>query len=225
MNNLFQENKRPFTILLVLLLLLTIVLYFLFLRPLIANVKNQQVTNTSLASEIEVLDARIQALNEQEIDTTELELKVPLTRDLQALVLSLENIEEVSGTKVGSIRLNYNDGLPNIDIDDDESSDTNVVESEENAEDIEEIPNVIPIEDKPERLKMISLRLDVYAPDFEHVKHFIREIEKLKRLTIISRAEFSLPDQLNDDEEQVDQDEEQELMEFTIDLITFYYGN
>lgn len=225
MNNLFQENKRPFTILLVLLLLLTIVLYFLFLRPLIANVKKQQVTNTSLASEIEVLDARIQALNEQEIDTTELELKVPLTRDLQALVLSLENIEEVSGTKVGSIRLNYNDGLPNIDIDDDESSDTNVVESEENAEDIEEIPNVIPIEDKPERLKMISLRLDVYAPDFEHVKHFIREIEKLKRLTIISRAEFSLPDQLNDDEEQVDQDEEQELMEFTIDLITFYYGN
>lgn len=225
MNNLFQENKRPFTILLVLLLLLTIVLYFLFLRPLIANVKNQQVTNTSLASEIEVLDARIQALNEQEIDTTELELKVPLTRDLQALVLSLENIEEVSGTKVGSIRLNYNDGLPNIDIDDDESSDTNVVESEENAEDIEEIPNVIPIEDKPERLNMISLRLDVYAPDFEHVKHFIREIEKLKRLTIISRAEFSLPDQLNDDEEQVDQDEEQELMEFTIDLITFYYGN
>lgn len=225
MNNLFQENKRPFTILLVLLLLLTIVLYFLFLRPLIANVKNQQVTNTSLASEIEVLDARIQALNEQEIDTTELELKVPLTRDLQALVLSLENIEEVSGTKVGSIRLNYNDGLPNIDIDDDESSDTNVVESEENAEDIEEIPNVIPIEDKPERLNMISLRLDVYASDFEHVKQFIREIEKLKRLTIISRAEFSLPDQLNDDEEQVDQDEEQELMEFTIDLITFYYGN
>src|SRR5690625_722025 len=221
MNNLFQENKRPFTILLVLLLLLTIVLYFLFLRPLIANVKNQQVTNTSLASEIEVLDARIQALNEQEIDTTELELKVPLTRDLQALVLSLENIEEVSGTKVGSIRLNYNDGLPNIDIDDDESSDTNVVESEENAEDIEEIPNVITIEDKHERLKMISLRLDVYAPDFEHVKHFIREIEKLKRLTIISRAEFSLPDQLNDDEEQVDQDDEQELMEFTIDFITF----
>lgn len=224
MNNLFQENKRPFTILLVLLLLLTIVLYFLFLRPLIANVKNQQVTNTSLASEIEVLDARIQALNEQEIDTTELELKVPLTRDLQALVLSLENIEEVSGTKVGSIRLNYNDGLPNIDIDDDESSDTNVVESEENAEDIEEIPNVIPIEDKPERLKMISLRLDVYAPDFEHVKQFIREIEKLERLTIISRVEFSRPVQIIDDEQLAD-DEQPELMEFTIDLITFYYGN
>lgn len=224
MNNLFQENKRPFTILLVLLLLLTIVLYFLFLRPLIANVKKQQVTNTSLASEIEVLDARIQALNEQEIDTTELELKVPLTRDLQALVLSLENIEEVSGTKVGSIRLNYNDGLPNIDIDDDESSDTNVVESEENAEDIEEIPNVIPIEDKPERLKMISLRLDVYAPDFEHVKQFIREIEKLERLTIISRVEFSRPVQIIDDEQLAD-DEQPELMEFTIDLITFYYGN
>lgn len=224
MNNLFQENKRPFTILLVLLLLLTIVLYFLFLRPLIANVKNQQVTNTSLASEIEVLDARIQALNEQEIDTTELELKVPLTRDLQALVLSLENIEEVSGTKVGSIRLNYNDGLPNIDIDDDESSDTNVVESEENAEDIEEIPNVIPIEDKPERLKMISLRLDVYAPDFEHVKQFIREIEKLERLTIISRVEFSRPVQIIDDEQLAD-DEQPELMEFMIDLITFYYGN
>lgn len=224
MNNLFQENKRPFTILLVLLLLLTIVLYFLFLRPLIANVKKQQVTNTSLASEIEVLDARIQALNEQEIDTTELELKVPLTRDLQALVLSLENIEEVSGTKVGSIRLNYNDGLPNIDIDDDESSDTNVVESEENAEDIEEIPNVIPIEDKPERLKMISLRLDVYAPDFEHVKQFIREIEKLERLTIISRVEFSRPVQIIDDEQLAD-DEQPELMEFMIDLITFYYGN
>lgn len=224
MNNLFQENKRPFTILLVLLLLLTIVLYFLFLRPLIANVKNQQVTNTSLASEIEVLDVKIQTLSEQEIDTTELELKVPLTRDLQALVLSLENIEEVSGTKVGSIRLNYNDGLPNIDIDDDESSDTNVVESEENAEDIEEIPNVIPIEDKPERLKMISLRLDVYAPDFEHVKQFIREIEKLERLTIISRVEFSRPVQIIDDEQLAD-DEQPELMEFTIDLITFYYGN
>src|SRR5690625_2603884 len=107
MNNLFQENKNSFLFLLGLFFILSIVLFFTFVRPLGKELKKQELAVSSLETEVSVLEVKATKLSEMTIDTSSLEKQLPLNRDLKKLLLSLKDVEKASESHIDSIRLNY----------------------------------------------------------------------------------------------------------------------
>jgi len=97
MNNLFQENKNSFLFLLGLFFILSIVLFFTFVRPLGKELKKQELAVSSLETEVSVLEVKATKLSEMTIDTSSLEKQLPLTIDPTGVYFRHEGQSVISG--------------------------------------------------------------------------------------------------------------------------------
>lgn len=229
MSNLFQENKNAFLLLLGLFFVLLIVLYIALFRPLASELEDQEGAVSSLHTDVSILKVKAEKLKETPLDTSHLEMKIPLRRELKKILHSLQDVEELSNSEIHSISFNYTNQLPSVDFEEesDEDLDENIDEEDDDQHDQDEVIDdvdadesarkVIPMDEKPENLEMISIHMSVLSPDFDHFEKFIKEIEQLDRITIISSLDFNRPDQW------IEMDEQSEMMEFSIELLTFYY--
>lgn len=227
MNNIFQEKRNTFLLLIGLLFVLLIVLYFAFISPLLSDFKGKKASQVSLQNDIAVLEKQLEQLadvqEEFEQEQLELQKKIPLTRELEEIVLILQDMELQSSSLIESIDFYYDSSLPTSDflyeLDSDEvieDEDSSVVEGVENDD---EASRAIDLNEKPESLQIITIRMDISSPTYDDFLHFITEIEQQERIMSVSGLHF----EKTSEEGLVLAEELDETITYQVELITFYY--
>lgn len=230
MNNFFEGNRRISVILLSLFFLLLLVVYFLFFRPLTEEREEAEWQAAQLAEEVENLqkqaDEADEAVAKTDIDDIEkkrLAKKIPIEPGLQEFLLSLQEIELVSESKIIDYSFTYDGNLPerqiSEEVEEEGEDDENLsIELEEFSVEVE-----MGTEEEalaralPKEVRLITVRLELYSPDYKQLQAFLQEIEKQERIMIISHLEFQKPGEFD----LLELDDESILTE--IDVTTFYY--
>lgn len=236
MNNFFHENKRVLWLLLSLLFVLLIVLYFIFLKPTLEDIDGVQASSQELKSDIDQLKQELEAQKDDEKivhEVSEQESKLPKTKRLDQLLLTFEEIEAVSSSRIVKVDFSYDGDFPETgmdeaeesndetreesDADDNQGDDVNETGEENDAEDKQVMP-AIDISDKPEALQPIIVELEVASPNYKRFKQFLTEVEKQERITVVSTLEFEKPGE----EELIKAETPSKIMTFKVQLMTFY---
>lgn len=115
MNEYFEENKRSLLLLTGMLFVLALVLFFMLLRPLIGDYKREVQQIDSLNEEIELLNAQIETLqetsNEFDVEQLILENKIPTERELDEYILTIQQLEFHTESKIESIQFTYDSSI------------------------------------------------------------------------------------------------------------------
>lgn len=211
MNNIFQEKRSTFLLLVGLLFVLLIVLYFAFISPLLSDLKGKETTQTDLQNEIAILESQLEQLDNAqedfEQDLLELQKKIPPTRELEEIVLILRDIERHSSSLIKSIDFHYGSSLPSANFWQELDSDE-VLEGEVDADEEAEETPAIDFSQKPESLQIITIKMDISSPNYEEFLSFITEIEQQERIMGVSELKFDKPG---------------EEVTHNVELFTFYY--
>lgn len=226
MNEYIQENKRTLFILTGLLLLLVIVLYFLLLRPLMADFPSQERKLISLENEQVVLTQKIENFHEttKDINVEQLmaENKIPTKRELDEYILSLQQVESISDSKLIDIEFMYDSSLPEKEKEQEEDEGEEVEEesSETDGDEEEELTiDPVIINEKPEELEVLTVRVEGASKDFDDFIDLLKGIEDQERISIVSKLEFNKPTE----DEILFSDNPFIALSFTAELTTFYY--
>lgn len=205
-----------------------------------SSVNSLQASATSLNEKI----ALVQNTNKvtSTVDIFGLRKKVPNNRAVHQLLLNIEQMEFVAGTRINSIGFNNYDSLvassgltdPNTvpptegqTTDPTETTDPNAqaepnAQTEPNAsiDPNTETPPVSTIssEQLPPELKMLTLAIAVEAPTFDSLLLFIREVEQLERVVRVDMISYNL-----NGEESEYGEEASSIVSANIQVTTFYY--
>lgn len=221
MNNLFEEKRTLFLLLLCLIFLGLLALYLFLLQPLSAELQSTKNGNTSLESEIAVLEAKKNPESQKDIDSLLLQKKVPLHPELEKLLLTFQEIEQTSGSRIEIVDFLYDGKEPEFDFVQEENGENNINgQDSANAEKPEETSSANNEDtEKPDKLHLVTAKLNVLSPDHEHFIQFLREIEKLERITRVDQLQVNKPT------EQVleFQENPNKTVSFNVDITTFYY--
>lgn len=240
-------NKNSSLLLLVALIaaLLFAVFYYVVL-PKKDDVESLEGSVNALQTEIDALHGQITAM--EETNTTEvtnvfeIRQKLPQSREIDQLLLNLEEIEYVSKTRITSIGFNSYDELvsesnivpaaPEEETATDETAEGETAETEdtetnettengegeETGETVETPVSEIAAQTLPPELKLITFNLEIEAPDNQNIQQFIKEIENLSRIMHIDTISYSLPGEEGEIMEDVS-----ETLNASIQVTTFYY--
>lgn len=227
MNELVSDKKTAYILISALVVVLLGAVYYFVLHPLKNEKKSKEVS-------IEVLQGEVAALKEEysssqlQDDSTEnafyLKTQVPLTRELNELIRSIEEVELLSESKILSVEFNNYDGtiedaqlLP-------ETSEENT-ETEPQSEDVltdepSEEPPVSPVAEAslPEKLKLITFNISILTKNYDQLVMFVEEIEHLKRIYRVDQITLLAPG-----EEQLLDKEAVNNIAAKIQLTTFYH--
>lgn len=227
MNELVSDKKTAYILISALVVVLLGAVYYFVLHPLKNEKQSKEVS-------IEVLQGEVAALKEEysssqlQDDSTEnafyLKTQVPLTRELNELIRSIEEVELLSESKILSVEFNNYDGtiedaqlLP-------ETSEENT-ETEPQSEDVltdepSEEPPVSPVAEAslPEKLKLITFNISILTKNYDQLVMFVEEIEHLKRIYRVDQITLLAPG-----EEQLLDKEAVNNIAAKIQLTTFYH--
>jgi len=224
MNNMFEENRSTFLMLVGLMFVLLMVLYFAFISPLLSDLKEKKSSQVDLQNDIAVLEKKLQQLDEseEEFEQEQLELqkKIPLTRELEEIVLILQEIELHSSSVIEEINFYYDGSLPTSDfiheLDTEEMvEDEDGSEGEKGKNNDEKSPTIDLVE-KPERLQLITLNMEITSPTYDDFLQLVTEIEQQERIMGVSKVQFETQS------ESVDVETDGSI-EAEVELITFFY--
>lgn len=238
------KNTGPLLITALLLALLFAVYYYAVL-PKQEEATEKQNAVTQLTSETATMKEQIALIKENqngEVDSSLIiRQKLPDNREIDQLLLSLEEAEYVSGSRIVTITFNNYDNLvsesgiidPNAPTEDEqadgspaenesestpENNETNESVSEE-TDQHEEIPvSTMSVEALPANLKLITFQIDIESPDDEQLQQFIKEIEQMERVMHIDAIEYALPG-----EEDTLTEEGTSIVTASIQITTFYF--
>lgn len=227
MNELVSDKKTAYILISALVVVLLGAVYYFVLHPLKNEKESKEVS-------IEVLQGEVAALKEEysssqlQDDSTEnafyLKTQVPLTRELNELIRSIEEVELLSESKILSVEFNNYDGtiedaqlLP-------ETSEENT-ETETQSEDVltdepSEEPPVSPVAEAslPEKLKLITFNISILTKNYDSLVLFVEEIEHLKRIYRVDQITLSASG-----EEQLLDEGAVKNIAAKIQLTTFYH--
>lgn len=231
MKQLFQENRNAFLLLLALLFILLISLYFLFYRPLADELQQTKHQEETLQEELTLLEAQIHTGEErtEEIENMQLERRVPRLPELEALLLTLNEIEVMSNSQISDMSFGYQGGLPERPIieeepeDEEESEISDAAASEIEIEGIETTTETLDsptaFTEMPAGLQPVIVTLEVESPDYEHFQSLLKEIEKQERMMIVTNVDF---DQ-SGESAFISAEEPTEAITATLVVSTFYF--
>ncbi|TSI10126.1 potassium transporter [Lysinibacillus sp. BW-2-10] len=228
---LFSGSKNSSLILLVALVAaLLFALYYYVVLPKKDEASLTQTSISSLQTEITTLQDQINNLQSEQViesNTFALRKKLPQSREIDQLLLNIEEIEYISGTRVLNINFNNYDSLVSETLPEEEATEETTEQPapapEENANteetpETEEIPMTsIDRASIPNDLKLITFTIDVEAPNARNLQKFIEEVENLERIMHVDTISFALPG-----EESVILDED-EVVSVSLQVTTFYY--
>lgn len=240
-----RENKRAAMLLFGALIAIILAgVYYLYIMPLNAENEMKRNANNLVQAEIAILQDQV-AEEPTEIpfqdEPYELMKKVPNARELDKIIRTIEEIELITGTRVGSISFNTYDGAGATGFTVEEEEEVVNEEPEEQAEDAEtdeETPepgdssteareeaeneptplSTISAADLPEELQMITISLGVTAETEEALLAIIKEIESLERIYRIDTLSLGLPG-----EEQIATPDSEIQISANLTVTTFYY--
>lgn len=239
MNDYIQENKRAVILLTVVLFLLTIVLYYFLLRPQMIDLSNKRDDVEAMEEQLQELEQKITSYQENgldiEVEQLLLEKKVPTERKLDEYIISLQRLESITDSKIEKIEFVYDsnfeideetsEGTEEGSEDTEENSEENeaedVLEENENDESEDEI-NVDPVilNEKPEELQIITVKLTAISPDFEDFIKLLELIENDERISIVTNLQFN---KLTEDDIFLVENP-LDIIPFEAELTTFYYA-
>ena len=233
-----SKNSGPILIASLVAVLLFAVYYYIVLpKQDEADMIDSSVD--SLHSEISILNEQIASIQEEQSSENSNEFalrkKVPASREIDELLLNIEEIEHVSGSRIQSISFNNYDSLVSTSSLTDPNA---VTETEENAEEQTEASeeqttdttsetteqatatpvSTIAVESLPVNLKLITFNVDVESPNHGNLEQFIKEIEKLERVMHIDTVDYDLPG-----EENTYAEDASNIVAASIQVTTFYY--
>lgn len=231
MNEYFQENKRSVFLLTALLFLLAIVLYIILVRPLLVDLSSKQEAISSKEEEIQILETRLLNIDQAKVDVEELMLedKIPTKRELDDYILSLQQLETMTGSTIEKIEFVYDSNLE--EIEDEEETTEEVTEEADGLEnedeevegetETEEEPVIDQeiIKEKPEDLQVMTVKITAISPDYNEFIELLETIENEKRISIVSKLHFLHPTEF----ETVFAEEQLKSISFEAELTTFYY--
>ena len=231
-----SSSKNSGTILLVVLVAtLLFAIYYYVLLPKQSEAGMIESSVNSLRSEISTLNEQIASVQESQsnADSNEFSLrkKLPNNREIDELLLNIEEIEYVSGSRIQSISFNNYDSLvsastltdPNAVTETEENAEGQTEASEEQTSETTEQVTTTPVstiavESLPTNLKLITFNVDVESPNHGNLQQFIKEIEKLERVMHIDTVDYDLPG-----EENTYVEDASDIVEASIQVTTFYY--
>ncbi|WP_342525244.1 hypothetical protein MKY84_07530 [Chryseomicrobium sp. FSL W7-1435] len=239
-----RENKRAALLLLgAVIALLLAGIYYLYIVPLQQENDAKRNANALIQSEIVVLQEQV-GDGEGELplqdDPYELMKKVPNQLELDKIIRTIEEIELITDTKVGSINFNGYESEGVTGFAEEEEEDVVNEEPEQQAEtpetdeetpepgdssteareeaSTEETPtSTISVADLPLELRMITMTIDVTAETEEQLVAIMKEIENLERVYRIDALDTGLPG-----EEQIASEAEEQISA-SVTVTTFYY--
>lgn len=226
MNDLFSNKQTGYLVVSALIAVLLGAIYYFLVYPMSEEKNSKEVTISTVRNEIALLDSQLTAPVEEGEDKNsfQLEKKVPLTRELDMLIKSIEEVDLVSEAKIESIEFNNYDEIV---------ADSTLVPSEEEASpetddaDTEEIEGEQPAETPvspvanstlPPQLKLITFNINILTKDYDHLNTFIKELESIERIKRIDQIEFLLPG-----EESLLELDYKEAISARIQVTTFFY--
>ncbi|WP_210468781.1 hypothetical protein [Sporosarcina sp. 6E9] len=229
------ENKVLVALLGLIAFLLIGVAYYYVILPKgeeesrIKNAIQQlKIENSELQNQVAVLSV-VEADDANEYD---LRKKLPVSRELDNLLHTIQEVELMSESKIISISFNNYDAevsqtitTPEIeesteDVDETESADEEKdVETEDEESDVELVKPITPIDISllPEELKLISLSIELQVLDYDHLLKFLQEIEGIDRVVRIDEVDFYQPGEL-----ELAQKDPDKRLDVTVQLTTFF---
>jgi hypothetical protein len=246
MSDFFQEKRKIILFVGIILFLLLGLLYFYLIMPLKDDANAAEQNVKQLETEVKALENRLnQNESNQPENTAKLEKKMPLSRQLDELILSLQEIEMVSGSQITSITFNnYDGGLTKADgtndnneltdsiadlltnEPDDNHSDNQAAADQSNGDnesdtnDESEQATDKTITNLPTNVKLITINLSVASPDYEHFQLFLQELEKLERITRVDTLTFTKPAE----RELLYEKDGSKAVTAEVQITTFYYN-
>lgn len=239
MNEYFEENKRSLILLAGMLFVLALVLYFILLRPLMADYKKEQQAIVDLNNEIQILEAQItqfqETSNDVNLEQLILENKIPRERELDEYILALQQLELHTESKIESIQFAYDSSLEVDEVDSSESGESSEVDTDtedetaeddgqpetESSEEESTEPTIDPtiLNEKPEELQVMTVKINAISPDFDELIELLKIIESNERISIVTSLQFSKPTE----QDLYFADDPSNVIQFEAELTTFYY--
>ncbi|MER2028586.1 MAG: potassium transporter [Solibacillus sp.] len=235
MNSISSSKNGTLLIVIALAMALLFAMYYYVVKP-------KQDEEQMIRSEIHSLHTEIAAIEETiatnqsqhsqtNVNEFALRKKVPDNREIDELILSIEEMQYVTDSRIQSIDFNNYDALvsssglqdPLSTPETEEEVSTDPTESAtdqtEDTEASEELPvSTIAVETLPPSLKLVTFNINVAAPNDVNLLQFIEEIEKKERVMRIDIIDFALPG-----EEDKFTEEASEIVTADIQVTTFYY--
>ena len=229
-----SKNSGPILIAVLVAALLFAVYYYIVL-PKQEEVDMLESSVNSLRSEDSTLNEQIVSIQEElsreSANEFALRKKVPDNREIDELLLNIEEIEYVSGSRIQSIRFNNYDSLVSTSGLTDPNATTATEENgigqaeageEQEADTTNQVPttrvSTIAVESLPVNLKLVTFEVNVESPNYDKLQQFIKEIEQLERVMHIDKISYSLPG-----EEHTYAEDASDIVSATIQVTTFYY--
>lgn len=237
------KNSGPLLATALVMALLFAVYYYVIL-PKQDEAEAKQSAVNSLNSEISTMKEQIALVEEENNSAVGNEFairkKLPASREIDQLLLSLEEVEYISNSRIVGVSFNNYDDLVSASglggteeegsvegtmdgstadetvdgMTDDSESDESV-----DSEQAETVPvSTMSAEALPTNLKLITFQIDIESPDDERLQQFIKEIEQLERIMHIDAIEYALPG-----EEALLEEEASTSVSANIQVTTFYF--
>ena len=225
MNDLFSNKQTGYLVISALIAVMLGANYYFLVYPMSEEKNSKEVTISTVRNEIALLDSQLTAPVEEGEDkkTFQLEKKVPLTRDLDMLIKSIEEVDLVSEAKIESIEFNnYDESVADSPLVPTEEAfpEANDVTTEETEGELPAETPVSPVANStlPPQLKLITFNINILTKDYDHLNTFIKELESIERIKRIDQIEFLLPG-----EESLLELDYKEAISARIQVTTFYY--
>ncbi|MBM7665440.1 hypothetical protein JOC25_001915 [Solibacillus kalamii] len=234
MNSISSSKNGTLLIVIALAMALLFAMYYYVVKPKQDEEQMIRSEINSLHTEIAAIEETI-ATNQSEQSQTNvnefaLRKKVSDNREIDELILSIEEMQYVTDSRIQSIDFNNYDALvsssglqdPLSTPESEEGVVTESTESTDQTEDTEaseQLPvSTIAVETLPPSLKLVTFNINVAAPNDVNLLQFIEEIEKKERVMRIDIIDFALPG-----EEDKFTEEASEIVTADIQVTTFYY--
>ena len=250
MNKLSSGKNSTVLLLVALVLALLFAVYYYVVMPKKEGVSAKESSITTLQATATSLHEQIALAKNTKapstVDVFTLRKKVPNSRAVDQLLLNIEQMEFVAGTRINSIGFNNYDSLvsssgltdpnyvppaegettesseitdPNVQTEasTDPNAQTNANENAESNLEVLPVSTIAP-EQLPTELKMLTLAIAVEAPTYDSLLLFIRELEQLERVVRVDMIDYSLAG-----EEAVFGEDSTSIVSANIQVTTFYY--
>ncbi|WP_332649376.1 potassium transporter [Lysinibacillus sp. 54212] len=235
MKSFSNSKSSPVLLLTALIFALLFAVYYYVVLPKQDEVESMESSVNNLKMEMAALEESIAAVKEQrsnnETNEFDLRKKVPETRAIDELLLNIEEIEFVTGSRILKVEFNNYDSLvsdsglqdPHVpSAEETEGQDATQTDTEANAETTPEEDttpvSTIAADSLPGSLKLVTFNMEVASPNYKKLQQFIKEIENIERVMHIDTIQYELSGEENKFAE-----DKSDTVVATVQVTTFYY--
>ena len=234
MNSISSSKNTSILLTIALAMALLFALYYYVVKPKQDSVQRVSYEVSALQSEVAALENQLETLQQQQSASENeftLRKKVPANRAIDSLLLNIEEIEYITGTRVDSINFNNYDELvsssnlydPTMTVSEEEQAENGDENSTATTESTEQEQDTLPVstiavESLPTSLKLITFNIDITSPNEESLIKFMKEVEQIERVMHVDAIDFSLPG-----EENAFTEDQTEVVTGSVQITTFYY--